>query len=55
MTSENIPIENIARYPLEVLICENLRGDGIVKPFEQWPTAHLLHLEELCQQEIKSR
>jgi len=47
--------DQIARYPLEVLVDQNLREDGIIKSFEKWPTAHLVHLSELLQSEIDKR
>ncbi len=40
---------------IEILVDQNLRKDGIVKPLREWPTAHLLHLVELVNEEIDAR
>jgi len=47
--------ESLANYPLEILVDQNLREDGIVKDFGNWPTAHLLHLFEILTEELKDR
>lgn len=45
----------VSQYPLEILIDQNLRKDGIVKPLGNWPEAHILRLQEIVESEIKSR
>ena len=47
--------DQITKYPLEVLVDQNLRKDGIIQKFEKWPTAHLIHMLELLQSEINKR
>lgn len=38
-----------------VLIDQNLRDDGIVKPLDEWPDAHLMHLRDMVIKEMKAR
>lgn len=55
--AENPFLENdmVAQYPIEILIDQNLRKDGIVKPLDQWPGAHILRLHEIVITEIRNR
>lgn len=47
--------DQVGKYPLEILVDQNLRKDGIIQPLDRWPTAHLLHLQELLNEELDQR
>ena len=55
MSGQSEKIDEIALSHIEVLIDENMRKDGVVKPLKQWPTAHLIHLMEMLKEEMVSR
>ena len=55
MTCRESKIKGVAYSHIEILIDQNLRKDGIVKPLKEWPSAHLLHLYEILMAEVDSR
>ena len=55
MSGEYERIPEVALSYIEILVDQNLRKDGIVKPLKEWPDAHILHLSEILEIELKSR
>ena len=56
MSGKHKQTPGTALSQIEVLFDQNLRKyDRIVKPLREWPTAHLLHLVELVNEEIDAR
>lgn len=45
----------VSNYPLEILVDQNSRKDGVIKDFKDWPTAYLLRLQELLEAELYGR
>lgn len=45
----------VGPLPLEMIIEQNLRDDGIVKPLDKWPIEHIKLLHNLVKKELSAR